>query len=163
MDNMTILEMAKELSKRAETIGRLETTIEMKDRVIAGLLAQLSLGISISNSSRTCDCGNSNSEEKLKAHVKAVDIPDPVIVSPIHEESTAEPVVEKKKMGRPKGSTNAKKSVAAVTDNVKEKTLAGGSVFKDFVPLELDNLVGTNTSAFMSKKEDARVEVLSAV
>ena len=179
MENLEqFLELAKQLAETQYNMGRMEAELEMKDNIISGLTAQLAFA-------KSCSCGN---ETKLKNHVKAVDIPTvqllpkkevpasseelekiyPMEVNSISEEMsknselTETPAVtETKKKGRPKGSKNStvKKSVES------ESKLPGGSVFKDFVPLDLDNLLGKNTSAYISEndKKDSPTFVLGSV
>lgn len=187
MDNYeAFLEFAKELSVRAHKIGTLETELRMKDSIIAGLTAQLAFATSTSS---TCSCGKT-SDEKLKNHVKAVDIPkiedlsDVILTTgkittnseeleklyPMESNSISEEVSKLeepvKKKGRPKGSKNGVHSTSAKKlETSSENKLPGGTVFKDFVPLDKANLLGKNTSAYIptAEIEKSPTVVLSAV
>jgi hypothetical protein len=159
----------------------------MKDSIIAGLTAQLAFATSTSS---TCSCGKT-SDEKLKNHVKAVDIPKkvedlsdvilttgPIMTNskeleklyPMESNSISEEVSKLeepvKKKGRPKGSKNGVHSTSVKKSEISsESKLPGGTVFKDFVPLDKANLLGKNTSAYIptAEIEKSPTVVLSAV
>lgn len=150
----SLLEFYRELSAKSEEIGRLRALVELKDQTITGLTALLGMnGVKVNTaelataSSLTsqfpsvehkCSCGkaiiNSAVEKTTDSAKESM-------------EKTIAELVEKspRKVGRPKGSKNKSSATKVVSTPELEKSI-GGTVFKDFVPLEMDNILTPNTN-----------------
>ena len=144
------IDFVKELTNRAEEIGKLKEQIKQKDMIISGLTAQL-------GQAHTCKCGNTTKEEKVESPqiLQQADTPRVPLNDVVYteQEVVAEPI---EKVGQPKvkrkytkraESWNTKKT-AQVVNKVQQP---GGTVFKSFEPLELNKIVveGANTSAYV--------------
>ena len=136
-----MIELFKELIAKSEELGRLRAEAEFKDRVIAGLTAQFSTNPLFVQPVTSTE-SHVSELSTVQNDVEVCPVEDFKVVE---EETTKEPVVEKKK-GRPKGSKTLKKSLSTVEP---KKTMSGGSVFKDFVPLNVNNLIETNSNAYI--------------
>lgn len=144
------IDFVKELTSRAEEIGRLKEQIKQKDIIISGLTAQL-------GQAHTCKCGNTTKDEKVEfpqlsqqEDMLKVSLND---VAYTTQEVVAEPVekVEPPKTKRKytkRAESWKTKETAQVVNKVQQP---GGTVFKSFEPLELNKIVveGANTSAYV--------------
>lgn len=144
------IDFVKELTSRAEEIGRLKEQIKQKDIIISGLTAQL-------GQAHTCKCGNTTKDEKVEfpqlsqqEDMLKVSLND---VAYTTQEVVAEPVekVEPPKAKRKytkRAESWKTKETAQVVNKVQQP---GGTVFKSFEPLELNKIVveGANTSAYV--------------
>lgn len=144
------IDFVKELTNRAEEIGKLKEQIKQKDIIISGLAAQLC-------QVHTCKCGSTTKEEKVESTQlsQQADMPK---VSLNDVVNTAQEVVTelfgkeeqpkaKRKYTKRAESCKTKKT-AQVVNKVQQP---GGTVFKSFEPLELNKIVveGANTSAYV--------------
>lgn len=144
------MDFVKELTNRAEEIGKLKEQIKQKDIIISGLTAQL-------GQAHTCKCENTIKEEKVEstqlsqqADMPKVSLNDVVYTG---QEVVAEPIekVEQPKVKRKytkRAESWKTKKTAQVVNKVQQP---GGTVFKSFEPLELNKIVveGANTSAYV--------------
>lgn len=158
MESTTLLELVKELTARAEEIGRLRAESDMKSRVIDGLKAQLSLGLT---STPVTPVVTPNVTPLVPTNFKmepycttglAVETPIMESVEPasIEVTTTTEAPVEKPRRGRKPGKKPAEVSVSPKTESV----MSGGSVFKEFVPLTLDNMSVDNPCVYMPPEKN---------
>ena len=158
---MNEIELFKELASKSEEIGRLKATLDFKDFIISGLQAQLGISTATTVNS-TCNCKKHETNE-VKISTPEIGMTPTSIKSTEVRAETPEVESPKPKRGRPKGSKNSVEKKSEKKKDV-EKTILGGSVFKEFVPLEIDNLMSVdNTSAFISRKDESKSHILSAV
>lgn len=137
------IEFVKELSNRAEEIGRLKEQLKQKDMIISGLVAQL-------GQAHTCKCEDIKSVPEVSEAPKVtlndvVYTSQEVVTEPV--EKVAEQPRTKRKYTKRAASWNTKKT-SPVVNKVQQ---TGGTVFKSFEPLELNKIVveGANTSAYV--------------
>lgn len=144
------IDFVKELTNRAEEIGKLKEQIKQKDIIISGLTAQL-------GQAHTCKCGNTTKEEKVESTQLSQQVDMPKVSLNDVVNATQEVVTElfgkeeqpkaKRKYTKRAESWKAKKT----TQVVNKVQQSGGTVFKSFEPLELNKIVveGANTSAYV--------------
>ena len=144
------IDFVKELTNRAEEIGKLKEQIKQKDIIISGLTAQL-------GQAHTCKCGNTTKEEKVESTQLSQQVDMPKVSLNDVVNATQEVVTElfgkeeqpkaKRKYTKRAESWKTKKT-AQVVNKVQQP---GGTVFKSFEPLELNKIVveGANTSAYV--------------
>ena len=144
------IDFVKELTNRAEEIGKLKEQIKQKDIIISGLTAQL-------GQAHTCKCGNTTKEEKVESTQLSQQADMPKVSLNDVVNATQEVVTElfgkeeqpkaKRKYTKRAESWKTKKT-AQVVNKVQQP---GGTVFKSFEPLELNKIVveGANTSAYV--------------
>ena len=165
MEN-SLLEFYRELSAKSEEIGKLKAQLEMKDKAIEGLEAMLSLrgvtvtsvGASLTSSfpsvEHSCKCGK---EVVESAKVKSAK----TALSKL-EETVSDIVTTKPHRGR---KSNAEKKLA--TESTQESSsaekLGGGSVFKDFVPLETSSVMSPSSHAYLPPEKKASSTVLTVL
>lgn len=149
------INFSKELGTLQHRIGVLETELSYKDKVIAGLTAQLALAKPV--------------EQVIQATTTAAPITQPVVEVPIEDVKAESEEVEiineevvtlpKKKAGRPKGSKNIVKNPDEL------HVFPGGSVFTEFEPLKLDKIVveGANTSAYIPRDKRSYNDQIAAI
>ena len=144
------IDFVKELTSRAEEIGKLKEQIKQKDIIISGLTAQL-------GQAHTCKCENTTKEEKVESPLPSqqADMPKVSLNDVVYtgQEVVAEPIekVEQPKAKRKytkRAESWKTKKTAQVVNKVQQP---GGTVFKSFEPLELNKIVveGANTSAYV--------------
>ena len=165
MEN-SLLEFYRELSAKSEEIGKLKAQLEMKDKAIEGLEAMLSLrgatvtsvDTSLTSSfpsvEHSCKCGKEVVESAKVESAKAA-------LSKL-EETVTDVVTTKPHRGR---KSNAEKKLA--TESTQESSsaekLGGGSVFKDFVPLETSSVMSPNSQAYLPPEKKASSNVLTVL
>lgn len=179
----SLLEFYRELSTKSEEIGRLKALVEMKDQTIAGLTALLGMnGIKASSTEiatasslteqfpsveHSCSCGKAI----VSAPVEAIDpcsgatVPTPIESATERMEKTLVEILEKapRKLGRPKGSKN-KSTISTPATSVEElRKSKGGTVFKDFVPLELDGTITSTSNSHAYMPPEKKNSVLTVV
>lgn len=144
------IDFVKELTNRAEEIGKLKEQIKQKDIIISGLTAQL-------GQVHTCKCENTTKEEKVESPQLSQQADMPKVSLNDVVNATQEVVTElfgkeeqpkaKRKYTKRAESWKTKKT-AQVVNKVQQP---GGTVFKSFEPLELNKIVveGANTSAYV--------------
>lgn len=144
------IDFVKELTNRAEEIGKLKEQIKQKDIIISGLTAQL-------GQAHTCKCENTTKEEKVESTQLSQQVETPKVSLNDVVNATQEVVTElfgkeeqpraKRKYTKRAESWKTKKT-AQVVNKVQQP---GGTVFKSFEPLELNKIVveGANTSAYV--------------
>lgn len=165
MEN-SLLEFYRELSAKSEEIGKLKAQLEMKDKAIEGLEAMLSLrGVAVTSVDtsltssfpsveHSCKCGKEVVESAKVESAKAA-------LSKL-EETVADIVTTKPHRGH---KSNAEKKLA--TESTQESSsaekLGGGSVFKDFVPLETSSVMSPNSQAYLPPEKKASSNVLTVL
>ena len=165
MEN-SLLEFYRELSAKSEEIGKLKAQLEMKDKAIEGLEAMLSLrGVTVTSVDtsltssfpsveHSCKCGKEVVESAKVESAKAA-------LSKL-EETVSDIVTTKPHRGR---KSNAEKKLA--TESTQESSLAeklgGGSVFKDFVPLETSSVMSPHSQAYLPPEKKASSNVLTVL
>lgn len=165
MEN-SLLEFYRELSAKSEEIGKLKAQLEMKDKAIEGLEAMLSLrGVTVTSVDtsltssfpsveHSCKCGKEVVESAKVESAKAA-------LSKL-EETVADIVTTKPHRGH---KSNAEKKLA--TESTQESSsaekLGGGSVFKDFVPLETSSVMSPNSQAYLPPEKKASSNVLTVL
>lgn len=165
MEN-SLLEFYRELSAKSEEIGKLKAQLEMKDKAIEGLEAMLSLrGVAVTSVDtsltssfpsveHSCKCGKEVVESAKVESAKAA-------LSKL-EETVADIVTTKPHRGH---ESNAEKKLA--TESTQESSsaekLGGGSVFKDFVPLETSSVMSPNSQAYLPPEKKASSNVLTVL
>ena len=165
MEN-SLLEFYRELSAKSEEIGKLKAQLEMKDKAIEGLEAMLSLrgvtvtsvGASLTSSfpsvEHSCKCGKEVVESAKVESAKAA-------LSKL-EETVSDIVTTKPHRGH---KSNAEKKLA--TESTQESSsaekLGGGSVFKDFVPLETSSVMSPHSQAYLPPEKKASSNVLTVL
>lgn len=182
----SLLEFYRELSTKSEEIGRLKALVEMKDQTIAGLTALLGMnGIKASSTEiatasslteqfpsveHACSCGKAI----VSAPVEAIDpcsgatVSTPIESATERMEKTLVEILEKapRKLGRPKGSKNKSASSTPSTSSTSVEELRkseGGTVFKDFVPLELDGTITSTSNSHAYMPPEKKNSVLTVV
>ena len=165
MEN-SLLEFYRELSAKSEEIGKLKAQLEMKDKAIEGLEAMLSLrGVTVTSVDtsltssfpsveHSCKCGKEVVESAKVESAKAA-------LSKL-EETVTDVVTTKPHRGR---KSNAEKKLA--TESTQESSsaekLGGGSVFKDFVPLETSSVMSPNSHAYLPPEKKASSSILTVL
>ena len=165
MEN-SLLEFYRELSAKSEEIGKLKAQLEMKDKAIEGLEAMLSLrgvtvtsvGASLTSSfpsvEHSCKCGKEVVESAKVESAKTA-------LSKL-EETVSDIVTTKPHRGR---KSNAEKKLA--TESTQESSsaekLGGGSVFKDFVPLETSSVMSPSSHAYLPPEKKSSSTVLTVL
>ena len=165
MEN-SLLEFYRELSAKSEEIGKLKAQLEMKDKAIEGLEAMLSLrGVTVTSVDtsltssfpsveHSCKCGKEVVESAKVESAKAA-------LSKL-EETVADIDTTKPHRGH---KSNAEKKLA--TESTQESSsaekLGGGSVFKDFVPLETSSVMSPNSQAYLPPEKKASSNVLTVL
>lgn len=165
MEN-SLLEFYRELSAKSEEIGKLKAQLEMKDKAIEGLEAMLSLrGVAVTSVDtslassfpsveHSCKCGKEVVESAKVESAKAA-------LSKL-EETVTDVVTTKSHRGR---KSNAEKKLA--TESTQESSsaekLGGGSVFKDFVPLETSSVMSPHSQAYLPPEKKASSNVLTVL
>ena len=165
MEN-SLLEFYRELSAKSEEIGKLKAQLEMKDKAIEGLEAMLSLrGVTVTSVDtsltssfpsveHSCKCGKEVVESAKVESAKAA-------LSKL-EETVTDVVTTKPHRGR---KSNAEKKLA--TESTQESSsaekLGGGSVFKDFVPLETSSVMSPHSQAYLPPEKKASSNVLTVL
>ena len=165
MEN-SLLEFYRELSAKSEEIGKLKAQLEMKDKAIEGLEAMLSLrGVTVTSVDtsltssfpsveHSCKCGKEVVESAKVESAKAA-------LSKL-EETVSDIVTTKPHRGR---KSNAEKKLA--TESTQESSsaekLGGGSVFKDFVPLETSSVMSPHSQAYLPPEKKASSNVLTVL
>ena len=165
MEN-SLLEFYRELSAKSEEIGKLKAQLEMKDKAIEGLEAMLSLrGVTVTSVDtsltssfpsveHSCKCGKEVVESAKVESAKTA-------VSKV-EETVSDIVTTKPHRGR---KSNAEKKLA--TESTQESSsaekLGGGSVFKDFVPLETSSVMSPHSQAYLPPEKKASSNVLTVL
>ena len=165
MEN-SLLEFYRELSAKSEEIGKLKAQLEMKDKAIEGLEAMLSLrGVAVTSVDtsltssfpsveHSCKCGKEVVESAKVESAKAA-------LAKL-EETVSDIVTTKPHRGH---KSNAEKKLA--TESTQESSsaekLGGGSVFKDFVPLETSSVMSPNSQAYLPPEKKASSNVLTVL
>ena len=165
MEN-SLLEFYRELSAKSEEIGKLKAQLEMKDKAIEGLEAMLSLrGVTVTSVDtsltssfpsveHSCKCGKEVVESAKVESAKAA-------LSKL-EETVSDIVTTKPHRGR---KSNAEKKLA--TESTQESSsaekLGGGSVFKDFVPLETSSVMSPHSQAYLPPEKKASSNALTVL
>lgn len=165
MEN-SLLEFYRELSAKSEEIGKLKAQLEMKDKAIEGLEAMLSLrGVTVTSVDtsltssfpsveHSCKCGKEVVESAKVESAKTA-------LSKL-EETVSDIVTTKPHRGR---KSNAEKKLA--TESTQESSsaekLGGGSVFKDFVPLETSSVMSPHSQAYLPPEKKASSNVLTVL
>lgn len=165
MEN-SLLEFYRELSAKSEEIGKLKAQLEMKDKAIEGLEAMLSLrgvtvtsvGASLTSSfpsvEHSCKCGKEVVESAKVESAKTA-------LSKL-EETVSDIVTTKPHRGH---KSNAEKKLA--TESTQESSsaekLGGGSVFKDFVPLETSSVMSPSSHAYLPPEKKSSSTVLTVL
>lgn len=165
MEN-SLLEFYRELSAKSEEIGKLKAQLEMKDKAIEGLEAMLSLrgvtvtsvGASLTSSfpsvEHSCKCGKEVVESAKVESAKTA-------LSKL-EETVSDIVTAKPHRGH---KSNAEKKLA--TESTQESSsaekLGGGSVFKDFVPLETSSVMSPSSHAYLPPEKKSSSTVLTVL
>ena len=165
MEN-SLLEFYRELSAKSEEIGKLKAQLEMKDKAIEGLEAMLSLrGVTVTSVDtsltssfpsveHSCKCGKEVVESAKVESAKAA-------LSKL-EETVTDVVTTKPHRGR---KSNAEKKLA--TESTQESSsaekLGGGSVFKDFVPLETSSVLSPSSHAYLPPEKKSSSTVLTVL
>lgn len=165
MEN-SLLEFYRELSAKSEEIGKLKAQLEMKDKAIEGLEAMLSLrGVAVTpvdtsltssfpSVEHSCKCGKEVVESAKVESAKTA-------LSKL-EETVSDIVTTKPHRGR---KSNAEKKLA--TESTQESSsaekLGGGSVFKDFVPLETSSVMSPHSQAYLPPEKKASSNVLTVL
>ena len=165
MEN-SLLEFYRELSAKSEEIGKLKAQLEMKDKAIEGLEAMLSLrGVTVTSVDtsltssfpsveHSCKCGKEVVESAKVESAKTA-------LSKL-EETVSDIVTTKPHRGR---KSNAEKKLA--TESTQESSsaekLGGGSVFKDFVPLETSSVMSPHSQAYLPPEKKASSTVLTVL
>lgn len=165
MEN-SLLEFYRELSAKSEEIGKLKAQLEMKDKAIEGLEAMLSLrGVTVTSVDtsltssfpsveHSCKCGKEVVESAKVESAKTA-------LSKL-EETVTDVVTTKPHRGR---KSNAEKKLA--TESTQESSsaekLGGGSVFKDFVPLETSSVMSPHSQAYLPPEKKASSNVLTVL
>ena len=162
----SLLEFYRELSAKSEEIGKLKAQLEMKDKAIEGLEAMLSLrGVTVTSVDtsltssfpsveHSCKCGKEVVESAKVESAKTA-------LSKL-EETVSDIVTTKPHRGR---KSNAEKKLA--TESTQESSsaekLGGGSVFKDFVPLETSSVMSPHSQAYLPPEKKASSNVLTVL
>ena len=170
MEN-SLLEFYRELSAKSEEIGKLKAQLEMKDKAIEGLEAMLSLrgvtvtsvGASLTSSfpsvEHSCKCGK---EVVESAKVESAKVESAKTALSKLEETVSDIVTTKPHRGR---KSNAEKKLA--TESTQESSsaekLGGGSVFKDFVPLETSSVMSPSSHAYLPPEKKSSSTVLTVL
>ena len=165
MEN-SLLEFYRELSAKSEEIGKLKAQLEMKDKAIEGLEAMLSLrGVTVTSVDtsltssfpsieHSCKCGKEVVESAKVESAKTA-------LSKL-EETVSDIVTTKPHRGR---KSNAEKKLA--TESTQESSsaekLGGGSVFKDFVPLETSSVMSPSSHAYLPPEKKSSSTVLTVL
>lgn len=165
MEN-SLLEFYRELSAKSEEIGKLKAQLEMKNKAIEGLEAMLSLrGVTVTSVDtsltssfpsveHSCKCGKEVVESAKVESAKTA-------LSKL-EETVSDIVTTKPHRGR---KSNAEKKLA--TESTQESSsaekLGGGSVFKDFVPLETSSVMSPHSQAYLPPEKKASSNVLTVL
>ena len=165
MEN-SLLEFYRELSAKSEEIGKLKAQLEMKDKAIEGLEAMLSLrGVTVTSVDtsltssfpsveHSCKCGKEVVESAKVESAKTA-------LSKL-EETVSDIVTTKPHKGH---KSNAEKKLA--TESTQESSsaekLGGGSVFKDFVPLETSSVMSPHSQAYLPPEKKASSNVLTVL
>ena len=165
MEN-SLLEFYRELSAKSEEIGKLKAQLEMKDKAIEGLEAMLSLrGVTVTSVDtsltssfpsveHSCKCGKEVVESAKVESAKTA-------LSKL-EETVSDIVTTKPHRGH---KSNAEKKLA--TESTQESSsaekLGGGSVFKDFVPLETSSVMSPHSQAYLPPEKKASSNVLTVL
>lgn len=159
MEN-SLLEFYRELSAKSEEIGKLKAQLEMKDKAIEGLEAMLSLrgvtvtsvGASLTSSfpsvEHSCKCGKEVVESAKVESAKTA-------LSKL-EETVSDIVTTKPHRGHKSNAESTQESSSA-------EKLGGGSVFKDFVPLETSSVMSPNSHAYLPPEKKASSTVLTVL
>ena len=165
MEN-SLLEFYRELSAKSEEIGKLKAQLEMKDKAIEGLEAMLSLrGVTVTSVDtsltssfpsveHSCKCGKEVVESAKVESAKTA-------LSKL-EETVSDIVTSKPHRGH---KSNAEKKLA--TESTQESSsaekLGGGSVFKDFVPLETSSVMSPSSHAYLPPEKKSSSTVLTVL
>ena len=165
MEN-SLLEFYRELSAKSEEIGKLKAQLEMKDKAIEGLEAMLSLrGVAVTSVDtsltssfpsieHSCKCGKEVVESAKVESAKTA-------LSKL-EETVSDIVTTKPHRGH---KSNAEKKLA--TESTQESSsaekLGGGSVFKDFVPLETSSVMSPHSQAYLPPEKKASSSILTVL
>ena len=165
MEN-SLLEFYRELSAKSEEIGKLKAQLEMKDKAIEGLEAMLSLrGVTVTSVDtsltssfpsieHSCKCGKEVVESAKVESAKTA-------LSKL-EETVSDIVTTKPHRGH---KSNAEKKLA--TESTQESSsaekLGGGSVFKDFVPLETSSVMSPSSHAYLPPEKKSSSTVLTVL
>ena len=165
MEN-SLLEFYRELSAKSEEIGKLKAQLEMKDKAIEGLEAMLSLrGVAVTSVDtsltssfpsieHSCKCGKEVVESAKVESAKTA-------LSKL-EETVSDIVTTKPHRGH---KSNAEKKLA--TESTQESSsaekLGGGSVFKDFVPLETSSVMSPSSHAYLPPEKKSSSTVLTVL
>ena len=165
MEN-SLLEFYRELSAKSEEIGKLKAQLEMKDKAIEGLEAMLSLrGVTVTSVDtsltssfpsveHSCKCGKEVVESAKVESAKTA-------LSKL-EETVSDIVTTKPHRGH---KSNAEKKLA--TESTQESSsaekLGGGSVFKDFVPLETSSVMSPSSHAYLPPEKKSSSTILTVL
>lgn len=165
MEN-SLLEFYRELSAKSEEIGKLKAQLEMKDKAIEGLEAMLSLrGVTVTSVDtsltssfpsveHSCKCGKEVVESAKVESAKTA-------LSKL-EETVSDIVTTKSHRGR-KSSAEKKLATESTQESSSAEKLGGGSVFKDFVPLETSSVMSSNSQAYLPPEKKASSNVLTVL
>ncbi len=165
MEN-SLLEFYRELSAKSEEIGRLKAQLEMKDKAIEGLEAMLSLrGVTVTSIDtsltssfpsveHSCKCGKSVVES---AKVESAE----TALSNL-EETVADVVTTKPHSSR-KSDVEKKLETESMQERKSAGRLSGGSVFKDFVPLETSSVMSPNSHAYLPPEKKTSSSILTVL
>ena len=165
MEN-SLLEFYRELSAKSEEIGKLKAQLEMKDKAIEGLEAMLSLrgvtvtsvGASLTSSfpsvEHSCKCGKEVVESAKVESAKTA-------LSKL-EETVSDIATTKPHRGR-KSNAEKKLETESTQESSSAEKLGGGSVFKDFVPLETSSVMSPHSQAYLPPEKKASSNVLTVL
>ena len=174
MEN-SLLEFYRELSAKSEEIGKLKAQLEMKDKAIEGLEAMLSLrGVTVTSVDtsltssfpsveHSCKCGKEVVESAKVESAKTA-------LSKL-EETVSDIVTTKPHRGRKSNaekklateSTQESSSAESTQESSSAEKLGGGSVFKDFVPLETSSVMSPHSQAYLPPEKKASSNVLTVL
>ena len=165
MEN-SLLEFYRELSAKSEEIGKLKAQLEMKDKAIEGLEAMLSLrGVTVTSVDtsltssfpsveHSCKCGKEVVESAKVESAKTA-------LSKLEE--TVSDIVTTKPHGGRKSNAEKKLATESTQESSSAEKLGGGSVFKDFVPLETSSVMSPHSQAYLPPEKKASSNVLTVL
>ena len=165
MEN-SLLEFYRELSAKSEEIGKLKAQLEMKDKAIEGLEAMLSLrgvtvtsvGASLTSSfpsvEHSCKCGKEVVESAKVESAKTA-------LSKLEE--TVSDIVTTKPHKSHKSNAEKKLATESTQESSSAEKLGGGSVFKDFVPLETSSVMSPSSHAYLPPEKKSSSTVLTVL
>ena len=165
MEN-SLLEFYRELSAKSEEIGKLKAQLEMKDKAIEGLEAMLSLrGVTVTSVDTSLTSSFPSVEHSCKCGKEAVEsakVESAKTALSKLEETVTDVVTTKPHRGH---KSNAEKKLA--TESTQESSsaekLGGGSVFKDFVPLETSSVMSPSSHAYLPPEKKSSSTVLTVL